>query len=240
MIQMFSRVAQRIGPAAQGTKFGLCFLLCLIGCATAKANSPNSSESPSHRADASSSETAPASSSGIDVAHHARWDFQEFAGERTPVLVGLPKVGQWQFDDQKTTWWVATNSSLGMRIEAKLWPERRLVTWQDCLVDLGRWRAISPMVSNTLESKDVNLPVGFSSHLSVHIDDRNPVRSRTATVMLVGSDVSRCVALWTQVQVPGASNDDELLARVALITEGIFPKFRLRSVEQRVDTKVDH
>ena len=236
---MFSRPAQRIGPAAQGTRFGLCFLLCLIGCATAKVNSPTSGRLPSREAAPASRDAAP-SSGGVDVARHSRWDFEEVSGERTPVLVALPKAGQWQVDDQKTTGWVATNTTLGMRVEARLWPERRLVTWQDCLVDLGRWRTITPVDSNTLQSKDVNLPAGFTSHLFVHVTDRNPMKSRTGTVTLVGADVSRCVAFWTTVQVPGTSNDDELLARVALITEGVLPRFRLRSIEERIDTQVPH
>src|SRR5512142_556103 len=127
MIQKFSKLAQRIGPAAQGTNFGLCCLLCLIGCAPAKANSPRDGGLPA----AASQRATPTSHGGIEVAHHSRWDFEEVAGERTPVLVALPRAGQWQVDDKKTTWWVADNAALGMRLQAKLWPERRLATWHD-------------------------------------------------------------------------------------------------------------
>ncbi len=235
MIQTFSEPAQRIGPAAQGTVYGLCCLLCLIGCATAKVNSGS-------RGTFSSQQPAAASSGTIEVTRRSRWEFEEVSGTRTPVLVPLPKAGHWQVDDQRTTWWVASNPALGMRVEAKLWPERRLVTWQQCLADLGRWRHLpaQPVNSGPLQSKDLSVPAGFSSHLWVHVTQRDPGTSRTGTVVLVGADVARCFALWTTVDIPGASDEDELLARVALVTEGVVPRVRLRGVEQRINTKAEH
>jgi hypothetical protein len=94
--------------------------------------------------------------------------------------------------------------------------------------------------SNTVQSTDIRVPAGFSSHLLVHVANRSSGTTRTGTVALVGADIARCFAVWSTVQVQGASNDDELLARIALITEGILPKIRLRAVEQRVNEKVEH
>jgi len=237
MIQTFSRLTLRIGPVAQRTDVGLCFLLCLIGCTSANVNSSNADTFHAPQA------AAPTGSSrSIEVTDRTRWEFEEVSGERTPVLVSLPKTGHWQVEDQKTTWWVATNAGLGMSLEAKLWPERRLVTWQDCLEDLGRWRNVSgqSMVSNSFQSRDMMGPSGFSSHLLVTVSKGSQSHDRTGTVVLVGADIARCFAFWASVETRDNSNEDELLARIALVTEGILPKIRLRSVEQRIDNKVKH
>jgi hypothetical protein len=236
MIQTFSRLTLRIGPVAQRTDVGLCFLLCLIGCTSANVNSSNTDTFHAPQA------AATARSRSLEVIDRSRWEFEEVSGERTPVLVSLPKAGHWQVEDQKTTWWVAANAELGMSLEAKLWPERRLVTWQDCLEDLGRWRNVSgqSMVSNALQSRDMKGPSGFSSHLLVTVNKGSQAHDRTGTAVLVGADIARCFAFWVSIETRNQSNEDELLARMALVTEGILPKIRLRSVEQRIDDKVKH
>jgi hypothetical protein len=63
-------------------------------------------------------------------------------------------------------------------------------------------------------------------------DDEKTAR-RTGTASLVGADVARCIAVWATVS--DTVSDDELMARMALVTEGILPKVRLRTVEQRID-----
>jgi len=237
MIQTFSRLTLRIGRVAQRTDVGLCFLLCLIGCTSANVNCSNIDTFHAPRA-----AVPTGGSRSLELTDRSRWEFDEVSGERTPVLVSLPKAGHWQLEDQKTTWWVATNAELGMSIEAKLWPERRLVTWQDCLEDLGRWRNVSwqSMVSNALQSRDIRGPSGFSSHLLVTVSKVSQAHDRTGTAVLVGADIARCFAFWASIETQVNSNEDELLARMALVTEGILPKIRLRSVEQRIDDKVKH
>lgn len=236
MIQTFSRLTLRIGPVAQRTDVGLCFLLCLIGCTSANVNSSNSDTFHAPQA------AAPTGGSSLEVSDRLRWEFEEVSGERTPILVSLPKAGHWQVEDQKTTWWVATNAELGMSLEAKLWPERRLVTWQDCLEDLGRWRNVSgqSMLSNSFQSRDIRGPSGFSSHLLVTVSKGSQAHDHGGTAVLIGADIAHCFAVWASVETRDKSNEDELLARMALVTEGILPKIRLRSVEQRIDDKVHH
>jgi hypothetical protein len=116
------------------------------------------------------------------------------------------------------------------------------VTWQDCLEDLGRWRNVSEqsMVSNNLQSRDMKGPSGFSSHLLVTVSKGSQVHDRAGTAVLVGADIARCFAFWASIETRDHPNEDELLARMALVTEGILPKIRLRSVEQRIDSKVKH
>jgi hypothetical protein len=199
-------------------------------------NSPKSDAPPR-------TEAKPSTSNNTQVADHSHWDFEDVAGTRTPVLIALPKVGDWQVDDQKTTWWVATNSRLGMRLEAKLWPERRLVTLQDCITDLGRWRAVTghSIDASAQQSRTVNVPAGFSSQLTVDLHEGDKSATRSGKAVLIGADVARCFAVWATVEA-GTASDDEFLARMALLTEGILPKIRLRTVEQRVDgaEKVEH
>ena len=218
---------------AQSTRAGLCFLLCLIGCTTANVKSPTAAAPPS-------APDAPLAQTKLEVARQAKWDFADAAGERTPIIVALPNVGHWQVDDRQTTWWVAINTPLDMRLEAKFWPERRLVTWQECLADFGRWRGTSgeSIISNAIQSKDASVPAGFASRLIVTINKGAQGSNSAGSALLIGADIARCFAFVASVQPSVALKDDELMARIALATEGIIPRIRSRSIEQRLEDGV--
>lgn len=228
MIQMFSRPALWIGPAAQGACVTLFCAICLIDCTAANANSKNE-PAPS---------VAPASTAGeLAVARQSQWAFDEISGERTPLYIVLPRIGQWQVEDHKTTWWVAYNQRLDMKLEAKLWPERRLVTWQECRADIQRWRAgaaLPTAATESLEARQLAIPDGFDSRLFV---TTTGVQQARGTVLLVGADVGHCFAFVATVGSNAGLSEDELLARVALVTEGVVPKIRLRQAEERVQRR---
>ena len=234
MVQMFSRPVRRIGPVAYNTysaHVGLCFLLCPIGCTAANVKS-------TAVATPTTSPLAPIAQTKVEVAGQAQWEFTEVTGGRTPLLFWLPKVGRWQVDDTKTTWWVASNRALEMQLEAKLWPARRLVTWQECLADFGRWRgdSVGGILARAIETKDISVPPGFTTRLIVTVSHGEADRSHAGSVLAVGADVARCFAFVGSIHPLAALPEDELLARVALVTEGIVPRIRARSIEQRLRT----
>ncbi len=124
-----------------------------------------------------------------------------------------------------------------MRLEAKFWPERRLVTWQECLADFARWRGTSgeAIISNALQCRDADVPAGFAARLIVTVNKGEGGASRSGSAVLIGADIARCFAFVAFVRPPAALQDDELLARIALVTDGIIPKIRPRNVEQRLE-----
>lgn len=175
----------------------------------------------------------------VTVSEKAHWDFFDVAGTRTPIVVPLPKAGSWQIDDQRSPWWVASNTQLELKLEAKLWTERRRVTPDECLSDLRRWRGDlgQNQGANPIESRVENVPKGFDSRLTVSMgrDDQKPIEG--AVILLVGADISRCFAFMASLEPAEPISQNELLARVALVTEAILPKIRLRTIEQRIETE---
>jgi hypothetical protein len=176
---------------------------------------------------------------GISASDRSHWDFFDVAGTRTPIVVTLPQAGSWQIDDQHTTWWVASNSELDLRLEAKLWSERRLVTPEECLTDLHRWRgtAQETLEASPVESRVARLPEGFDSRLTVTLNRFGPDPKERAVVLLVGADISRCFGVVAKLEPQKPISQNELLARIALVTEGILPKIRVRTIEQRPKTE---
>lgn len=223
---MFSRVSSRTGPAAQPHRRCLFFGLCLIACTSANAKSP-----------AVTPIAAPHDGGKVSVSDKAHWDFFDVVGTRTPIVLPLPKVGSWQIDDQTTPWWLASNAALEMDLEARLWPERRGVTPEECLADLHLWRRYlgEKPSARSVESRVEKVPKGFDSRLNVTLGlvDRKP--SNAAAVLLVGADTSRCFAFVASLTPTEATAASELMARVALVTEAIIPKIRLRTIEQRIE-----
>ena len=159
------------------------------------------------------------------------------AGTRTPVVVPLPKAGSWQIDDQHTPWWVASNAPLALKLRARLWPERRQVAPEECLSDLNRWRGTSGQIqrANPVESQTRAVPDGFDARLTVTTGKFDKREIEGAVIVLVGADISRCFALVAEIEPTEAISQNELLARAALVTEGIVPKIRLRAIEQRIE-----
>ena len=227
-VQKFSRVSSRTGPAAQPVRLCLCAGLCLIACHCANAKSPTVVPVAS-----------PQDNGRIDVSEKTHWDFFDAAGTRTPVVVPLPKAGSWQIDDQHTPWWVASNTTLELKLEAKLWPERRRVTPEECLTDLHRWRGNWGQIqgANPVESQVKTLPDGFDSRLTMTTGKFDKQPNAGAIILLVGADISRCFAFVATLEPAQPISQNELLARVALVTEAIIPKIRLREIEQRIETK---
>jgi hypothetical protein len=224
-VQKFSRVSSRTGPAAQTLRQCLFLGLCLIACNSANVKSP-----------AVIPTAEPRNDPKISVSEQAHWDFFDVAGTRTPVVVPLPKAGSWQIDDQRSPWWVASNATLEMKLEARLWSERRRVTTDECLADLRRWRREPgrDQWAKPVESRVERVPEGFDSRLLVALGRVGPESTGAATILLVGADISRCFAFMASVEPTRALSQSELLARVALVTEAILPKIRLRAIEQRV------
>lgn len=228
LVQKISEVSHNIGPAASPGPISLFVGLCLIACASANVKSPAQARmAPTH------------DERGFSASERSHWDFFDVAGTRTPIVVTLPKAGNWQFDDQRSTWWVASNTELDLRLEAKLWSERRLVTPEECLADLHRWRdtAQETTESSPIESRVARLPEGFDSRLTVTLDKVGPDPTERAVVLLVGADISRCFGVVAKLEPQKPITQNELLARIALVTEGILPKIRLRTIEQRPKTE---
>ncbi len=222
---MFSRVSSRTGPAAHPVRHCLYVGLWLIACTSANVKSPA---------------VAPAVTHGdggkFDASGKTHWDFYDGVGTRTPVVLPLPKAGTWQIDDQSTPWWVATNSTLELKLEARLWPERRRVTPEECLSDLQRWRRGNLDLSqraNPVQSQTRAVPEGFDSRLT--LSTSNLGGREAVFIVLVGADVSRCFAFLAEVEPAQPVSQDEIMTRAALITEAIIPKIRLRAIEQRID-----
>lgn len=225
-MQKFSKVSSSTGPAAYQLRLCLYVELCLIACSSANVKSPETTPA-----------LAPQDNGKFAVSEKAHWDFFDVAGTRTPVVVPLPKAGNWQIDDQRSPWWVASNAQLELKLEAKLWSERRAVAPDECLIDLRRWRDGFGQLkgANPVESQVEMVPAGFDSRLTVSVGrgDQNP--SDGAVILLVGADISRCFAFVASLEPRKPISQSELLARVALVTEAILPKIRLRAIEQRVE-----
>jgi hypothetical protein len=231
---MFSRVSRRTGPAAQPVRHCLFMGLCLIACTSANVKSPAAAPAVTHQ-----------DSSKFDASEKTHWDFYDGVGTRTPIVLPLPKAGSWQIDDQSTPWWVATNSTLELKLEARLWPERRQVTPEECLSDLQRWRSNLDLSqrANPVQSQTKAVPEGFDSRLTLTTGKLPPGKQgglaagghEAAFIFLVGADVSRCFAFLAEIEPAQAVSQDELMTRAALVTEAIIPKIRLRAIEQRIE-----
>ena len=226
-VQKFSRVSSWTGPAAQPVRHCLFVGLCLIGCASANVKSPTVAPA-----------ATPRDNGTIAVSEKAHWDFFDVAGTRTPIVVPLPKAGTWQIDDQHTPWWVASNTKLALKLEAKLWSERRRVTPDECLVDLRRWRGdwVQTPGVNPVESRVEKLPEGFDSRLTVTTGADRPGPTQGTLVLLIGADISRCFAFLATLEPAEPMSQSEILARAALVTEGILPKIHLRTIAERIET----
>jgi len=227
IVQKFSRLSSWTGPWAQLVQ--TCFFagVCLIGCAPANVKSQPATFA-----------RQPELNGTYDATQQTHWDFIDVAGTRTPIGVGLPKAGNWEFDDQHTPWWVASNTTLELKLEAKLWPERRQVTTEECLTDLRRWRPETQPGPNAHEvrSERSHLPEGFDSQLSVTVGKIGGSANEGVLTLLVGADVSRCFAFLATLTPKVPLSEAELLTRTAVVTEGIIPKIRLRSIDQRVES----
>ncbi len=232
-VQKFSRVSSWTGPAAQPVRRRLCVGLCLIACACANVKSANVGGVPT-----AAPVTTRQDNGKIDASEKTHWDFFDVAGTRTPVIVPLPKVGSWQIDDQHTPWWVASNAALELKLEARLWPEHRQVTPDECLSDLRRWRGTLRQAERArpVESQAKAVPEGFDSRLTLTTGKFDKQQNEGALIVLVGADISRCFALVAEIGPVQAISQNELLARAALVTEAIVPKIRLRAIEQRIET----
>ena len=173
----------------------------------------------------------------FDASEKTHWDFFDVAGTRTPVVVPLPKAGHWQIDDQRTPWWVASNSALALKLQARLWPERRQVAPEECLADLNRWRGAMGQIqrANAVESQTRAVPEGFDSRLTLTTGKFDKREIEGAVIILVGADIARCFAFVADIEPSQPISQNELLARAALVTEGIVPKIRLRAIEQRIE-----
>ena len=231
-MQKFSRVSSWTGPAAQPGRHCLCVGLCLIACTCANVKSANVGAP-------TATPVATGQDNGkIDASEKTHWDFFDVAGTRTPVIVPLPKAGSWQIDDQHTPWWVASNTTLELKLEARLWPERRRVTPEECSSDVRRWRGTLGQAerTNPVESQVKAVPEGFDSRLTLTTGKFDKQQNEGAVIVLVGADISRCFAFIAEIAPVQAISQNELLARAALVTEAIVPKIRLRAIEQRIET----
>ena len=257
-VQKFSKASSLTCYGSPGTRLGrmaqlqssLFFGLCLIACGPANVKSPPVATASNTQVNGT-----------VAVSKQTHWDFFDVAGTRTPVLLALPKAGNWEVDDQHTPWWVASNATLEMKLEARVWPERRQVTLEDCRTDLGRWRPAASLAQLGSEAakpspsagrvstepgraasvaySTVHVPQGFDSQLTVTHGKMSGSLNQGSVVLLVGADVSRCFAFLATLTPTTPLADSELMARAALVSEAIVPKIRLKSIEQRIET-LDH
>jgi len=236
----FSQTGTGLGRMAQ-LQSSLFFGLCLIACGPANVKSPPPATASNTQVNGT-----------VAVSKQTHWDFFDVVGTRTPVFLALPKAGNWEFDDQHTPWWVASNATLELKLEARLWPERRQVTLEECRTDLARWRpTVSParLSSSKPEAETeraasiventVHIPQGFDSQLTVTRGKMSGSLNEGAVVLLIGADLSRCFAFVATLTPTAPLAESELMARAALVTEAIVPKIRLKSIEQRIETS-DH
>ena len=188
IVQKFSRVYSLTGPLAQLVQSCLFYGVCLIGCTSANVKSQPAT--PAQTPQANQANQAGQVGETFDASKQTHWDFFDVVGTRTPIAVSLPKAGNWEFDDQHTPWWVASNATLELKLEAKLWPERRQVTVQECLTDLGRWRseARPGAHTNQVRTEATHVPQGFDSQLTVATGKVASSQSDAAAILLVGAE----------------------------------------------------
>lgn len=231
IVQKFSRVFSSTGPLAQLVRNGLFFGVCLIGCST--ANVKSQPLTPAQRPQVNERQGM----GTFEASKRTHWDFFDVVGTRTPIALSLPTTGNWEFDDQHTPWWVASNATLELKLEAKLWPERRQVTKQECLTDLSRWRseARPGARANQVRTEGASIPQGFDSQLTVTTSKASGSENEGIVVLLVGAEVARCFGFVATLSPAKPLPRDELLARTALVTEGVIPKIQLRTIEQRIE-----
>jgi hypothetical protein len=158
----------------------------------------------------------------------ARWG--TFRSRRFELSLGLPDGARWKIDDHRANWLTAEHPPSRSSLWLRTWPEDGVATRKLCYARAREWLSSLPDLDGAplIEDRVRPLFAGLDTRVAVGVEA--PEAGATGAVGFVvaaGAGVHRCVVVAFRTRAEGAGGEDEVAARLLLVSERLLPAVQL-------------
>ena len=204
-------------------------LALTVGCGAGTAPPPG----PSAPTPSAATPTATAAPPEPDSALPDR-DWGVVESDRFLLNVSLPDRGGWITDDRSGPWFRARHPASRSEILLRTWRAGRAVTHEQCERQARLWRPDLPTFPSeaVLDTRRLDAPNGYVSELTVGAGLSEDGQLE-GFALLVGTALRRCLVFVFSTRAAGAHAEQQLGARLSLMSDGVLPELRARTVDDR-------
>jgi hypothetical protein len=157
-----------------------------------------------------------------------RWG--TFHSKRFELSLGLPDGSAWKIDDHRSSWLRATHETTRSALLVRSWNESENVTRKACYARAREWESGLPdLEAQPLVDDQMRTLLGFrdAARVAVGVLVRGGAEPATGgfVVAIVG-EIRRCVLVAYQTEVRGATGQDEVADRLAIVTDRVLPSMK--------------
>jgi hypothetical protein len=188
----------------------------LVGCAGSGAG-------PSPAADPRPTQVEPPGSF-----QGTRWG--TFHSKRFELSLALPDGAAWKIDDHRSAWLRATHGPTQSSLSFRSWTEEANVTKKACYARARGWDARLPDLDAgpLIEDKMRKLLGDRDARVAVGVMVREGAEPAIGGfVIAIIGDVRRCMLLAFRTEAEGASAQDEVADRLAIVSDRVLPSMKL-------------
>lgn len=205
-------------------------LLLAVGCAGGSARSS--------RLPAAAEPAAPAPSAApvrTDAELDAR-GWGDVPSLRFSLVVRLPERRAWTVDDQTSHWLLLRHPPSQSELRLRAWRAARLVHPDDCERQARLWRPQIPTssASTTLDRRKLAKPTGYTTRAIAGVRPLGHTGTLEGFVLAFGATIGHCFAFVYTTHASGPGAETAIGDRLALMTDGVLPAVRMRSIDDRV------
>jgi hypothetical protein len=154
-----------------------------------------------------------------------------FHSKRFELTLGLPDGSAWKIDDHKTPWLRATHDATRSALLVRSWSESENVTRKACYARAREWESALPdLEAQPLIGDDLRTVLGYrdAARVAVGVLVRGGAEPATGGfVVAVVGEVHRCVLVAYQTEANGASAQDDVAERLAIVADRLLPSMKL-------------
>lgn len=153
----------------------------------------------------------------------------------------LPEAASWR-RLETDSWWAAKHGPTGSVLEVKRWNQRELVDTADCERQARLWRPdLEQLQRQETIVEDTTAEVaGYRARVIVlsrgSRGNAAALDNTLGAVLVFGANVRSCLSLRFRTRALGKGSPEIVAARMALVSEALLPKVRLREIDARVSS----
>ena len=166
-----------------------------------------------------------------------RWG--TFHSTRFELSLALPDGAAWRIDDHRSAWLRATHGPTQSSLSLRSWTEEANVTKKACYARAREWDARLPDIDDAAKSPSGDAGPLIEDTMRKLLGDRD-ARVAVGVVVREGADpaiggfvvaiigdVRRCTLIAFRTEATGASAQDEVADRLAIVSDRVLPSMKL-------------
>jgi len=198
-------------------------LLAVFGCAAPVQQTEAVGRAPAPDQAAAARAAEPGTSHGLPDR-----DWQSFVSQRFGFRVQLPdRVGWVEVPDER--WLTLVHRPTRSTLRLRSWRASPRVTKDECQEQVYLWRSELRPAQEAVVEGALGAPEGFDVHVRVDLF-AEAAEGRRAVAFAFGAAVRRCYAAYFETSLAELT-EDELGARLRLVTDGVFGRVEVLGVE---------